>query len=55
MQINEILAALNRMAPPALQEDYDNAGLITGSQQWNCTGVLICLDSTEDVIDEAIT
>lgn len=54
MQINEILAALEQIAPPALQEDYDNAGLITGNQQWNCTGIIVSLDATEDVVKEAI-
>lgn len=54
MQINEIIAALEQIAPPALQEDYDNAGLITGNQQWNCTGIIVSLDATEDVVKEAI-
>ncbi len=54
MQINEIIAALEQLAPPALQEDYDNAGLITGNRDWNCTGVIISLDATEDVVKEAI-
>lgn len=54
MQINEIIAALEQVAPPALQEDYDNAGLITGNGQWNCTGIIVSLDATEDVVKEAI-
>lgn len=54
MQINEIIAALEQLAPPALQEDYDNAGLITGNRDWNCTGIIISLDTTEDVVKEAI-
>lgn len=54
MQINEIIAALEQIAPPALQEDYDNAGLITGNQQWNCTGIIVSLDATEEVVKEAI-
>ncbi len=36
------------------QESYDNAGLITGNSQSKITGVLLCLDSTEAVLDEAI-
>ena len=54
MQINEIIAALDQVAPPALQEDYDNAGLITGNPLWNCTGAIISLDATEDVVSEAV-
>ncbi len=42
------------MAPPVLQEPYDNAGLITGKGEWECTGVLVCLDTTPEIIDEAV-
>ena len=54
VQIKEILHHLDQYAPPAYQESYDNAGLIVGDQNATLTGVLVCLDSTEDVIEEAI-
>ena len=54
MLINEIIAQLEILAPPSLQESYDNAGLLTGSGSWEVSKALICLDSTEEVIDEAI-
>lgn len=54
MRINEIISALIAWAPPAYQESYDNAGLITGDANWECTGVLCSLDATEDVVNEAI-
>ncbi len=54
MLIKEIILALEAWAPPAYQESYDNCGLITGSDQWNCTGAICTLDATEEVIDEAI-
>ncbi len=54
MKVNDVTSALESLAPRAYQESYDNAGLITGSGQTELTGVLICLDSTEKVIDEAI-
>lgn len=54
MQIKEILAALEAVAPPHLQENYDNAGLIVGNREDEVTGVLFCLDSTEDVVNEAV-
>ena len=53
MQIATILTFLESIAPPAFQESYDNAGLITGSRDWECTGVLTTLDATEAVIEEA--
>ena len=55
MQINAILAHLNAFAPLSLQEDYGNAGLIVGNAEAEATGVLVTLDSTEPVIDEAIS
>lgn len=54
MQINEIITALEQLAPPSLQEDYDNAGLITGNSQWNCTGIIVSLDCIENVVEEAV-
>lgn len=44
---------METIAPPALQEGYDNAGLITGMKGWECTGALVTLDATEEVIMEA--
>lgn len=54
MQIIEIIRVLEATAPLALQESYDNAGLITGKPEWECTGILCTLDSTEAVVLEAI-
>lgn len=54
MIIGEILAELERVAPLALQEDYDNCGLLTGNRLDEAKGALLCLDCTEAVIDEAI-
>ena len=54
MQMEQIIKALEQWAPLAFQEDYDNAGLLVGSINTNCTGVLCSLDCTEAVIDEAI-
>ncbi len=54
MQIAEIINFLESLAHPSLQEHYDNAGLITGSADWECKGIICSLDSTEDVVKEAI-
>lgn len=53
MTIAGIIQELEQWAPPALQEDYDNCGLLTGNAQWPCTGVLVSLDVTADVVLEA--
>lgn len=54
MKLKELISHLENIAPPAYQESYDNAGLITGSPDMEVEGVLVCLDSTEAVIAEAI-
>ena len=54
MKIKDILAILETMAPLAYAEDFDNVGLLTGSANTEATGVLICHDALEEVIEEAI-
>lgn len=52
--IRTVTACLEAWAPLAYQESYDNAGLIVGDPSTPVTGVLVTLDATEAVIDEAI-
>ena len=55
MKIGEIISSLELLAHPSLQETYDNAGLITGNKNWECSGIICSLDATEDVVNEAIS
>ena len=54
MTVSEISSIIEEFAPLALQESYDNAGLLVGDKSMSVTGVLISIDVTEAVIDEAI-
>ncbi|WP_462252165.1 Nif3-like dinuclear metal center hexameric protein [Ferruginibacter sp.] len=54
MIIQDITSLLEKIAPASLQENYDNAGLITGNTNWECTGIITTLDATEEVVNEAI-
>ncbi len=54
MQIRELLSFFNQWAPFQLAEDYDNVGLLVGKPETEINGVLVSLDATEDVVDEAI-
>lgn len=54
MTIKDVVQVLEQIAPPHLQESYDNAGLITGHPDTPLSGVLCCLDSTEAVVEEAV-
>lgn len=51
--VASVAEAIERFAPKRLQEDYDNAGLQVGSPDQHVTGVLLCLDVTEQVLQEA--
>ncbi len=53
MLFKELIDYLHTIAPNNLQEDYDNAGLIVGSPNTAIKSVLICLDVTEEVLEEA--
>lgn len=55
MKIKDITAAIAAFAPLQYQESYDNAGLLFGNGDWEVTGVLLTLDTTEAVLDEAIS
>src|SRR6187402_2197908 len=52
--INDITTYLESIAPKPLQESYDNSGLLTGNSSWPVTQVLLTLDCTEQVVDEAL-
>lgn len=53
-RIREIIKEIERVAPLPLQESFDNAGVQVGDVNLPATGVLLCLDVTEEVVDEAI-
>jgi dinuclear metal center YbgI/SA1388 family protein len=53
MELNKITEILEQMAPLAYAEDFDNVGLLT-SHNNPITGVLVCHDALEEVIEEAI-
>lgn len=52
-KVKDIAVAIEEFAPKALQESYDNAGLQIGNPEMEVTAALLCLDVTEDIIDEA--
>lgn len=54
MLVQDIINAIEEYAPPAWQESYDNSGLQLGNRQDEVKAVLISLDVTEALLDEAI-
>ena len=55
MTIKELTDDLEKIAPLSYQEDYDNCGLIVGDANAEITNVLVSLDVTLEVIEEAIS
>jgi dinuclear metal center YbgI/SA1388 family protein len=53
-KIASLINTLNQWAPFDTQMDYDNAGLLIGDENAAISGILSCLDITDEVIDEAI-
>ena len=53
MKIKEITDAIERFAPLALQEGYDNAGLVVGDPEREVGRALLAVDVTEEVLAEA--
>ena len=53
MKIRDIVSVIEEFAPLALQESYDNSGLIVGRLDDEVKGVLLAVDVTEEVLDEA--
>lgn len=53
MKVHEITRCLEEIAPRDYQETYDNAGLLTGHPGQEVEKVLICLDATEAIVEEA--
>ena len=54
IKIRDIIREIELYAPLSLQESFDNAGVQVGDVNQPATGALLCLDVTEEVVDEAI-
>jgi dinuclear metal center YbgI/SA1388 family protein len=53
LKIKDIINFLETIAPLSYQEEYDNSGLTCGNAQHECSGALIALDLTPEIIEEA--
>jgi dinuclear metal center YbgI/SA1388 family protein len=53
-RIKDVTSFLETIAPRSFQESYDNSGLLTGNPNWIINSVLVTLDCTEKVVQEAI-
>ena len=54
VKVSDIARTIEEFAPKSLQESYDNTGLQVGNPDMQVTAALLCLDITEEILDEAI-
>ena len=54
MRIQKIIDVIEEWAPPSHAEDFDNVGLIIGDPLLECKGILVTLDTLENVVEECI-
>src|SRR4030042_5751797 len=53
MKVNDVAAAIERIAPLELAQDWDNVGLLVGDPQGNVKNILLPIDVTAEVVGEA--
>jgi dinuclear metal center YbgI/SA1388 family protein len=54
MQVKDIMQVIETFAPLAYQESYDNSGLQVGDPNDEVKGILLSLDVTEQILEEAM-
>ena len=54
MKVKDIIKVVEEFAPLSIQEGWDNSGLCVGSPEDEVTSVLLALDCTPALVDEAI-
>jgi len=54
MKCEEIINFMEEIAPLKLAEDWDNVGLLLGNSEQEINKIMVCLDVTDDVVNEAI-
>ena len=54
MYVQNVIDILEEFAPQSYAEGFDNTGLLVGDAQQKVTGILVALDTLEEVVDEAI-
>ncbi|MBK7762318.1 MAG: Nif3-like dinuclear metal center hexameric protein [Bacteroidetes bacterium] len=53
--LQQIIDSIESTAPRIYQEAYDNSGLLFGNRHANIKKTMLCLDCTEEVLEDAIS
>ena len=54
MRVKEVAGVLEEFAPLQIQESWDNSGLSVGSPDAEVSGIMLGLDCTPQLVDEAV-
>jgi dinuclear metal center YbgI/SA1388 family protein len=54
MSVAELIAAIETIAPPEYAAEWDNVGLLIGAADWPASRIMLTIDLTEAVLDEAV-
>lgn len=54
MTIKDIILSLERLAPKAFAEKWDNVGLLFGDENKEVRNILVCLDADRKALDLAL-
>ncbi len=54
MKVSDIVSFFEQLAPLSYQESYDNSGLIIGDKQMEVKSILLTLDITPEIVNEAL-
>ena len=54
MKVKDVIKVIEEFAPLSIQEGWDNSGLCVGSPEDEVNSVLLALDCTPELVDEAV-
>lgn len=55
MRVRDLISVLDNLADPRLAEEWDNVGLIAGAPEMEISAIMVALDPTLDVLEEALS
>ncbi len=54
MNLREVIHELEQLSPPSFAEEWDNSGLMCGRDQKEIGKILLSVDATDEVVEEAV-
>ncbi|MBR1471825.1 MAG: Nif3-like dinuclear metal center hexameric protein [Lachnospiraceae bacterium] len=54
MELGEVIAELEQLSPPSFAEAWDNSGLMCGRKKKEIKSILLSVDATDEVVEEAV-